>query len=444
MSPDKKPSQEYLRALRDLLAHAYPLTRARWSLEPMRQLLHRLDNPQQEMTMLQVGGTNGKGSVCAFLGAMLKQAQVPYGVFTSPHLSCMRERIALCGNSISETLFCQVHAQVCHETRHVRAAVSLFERLLAMALLAFARQGVRVAVLEVGLGGRLDATTAVTPHACAITSISHDHTHLLGKTLRHIAQEKAGIFKRGVPVITTAQVPQVSAVLRRQAVAANTQLFTVGRQIRLFACHDHVQVCWGNNTILPRCRPALVGHHQRIHAAVAAALLTATDEVSQLHARKRGAETAVWPGRYEWLRVGQAPVLLDGAHNPAALLQLAACLRQDERLAGRPVVAIVGLSEGHNPSRCAHVWQEHMPPISHVLTVSSRTAWRHCLSSAAVAHLLTRQGVPRVQAMGCVASALAAATNWARRNNGCVLVTGSLYLVGHARALALRTAYDVQ
>ncbi|MEM7589119.1 MAG: Mur ligase family protein [Myxococcota bacterium] len=439
----RKPSREYLHAMHDLLTYAYPLTQARWSLDPMKQLLHRLD-PHRGMTILQVGGTNGKGSVCAFLGSMLRQARIPYGVFTSPHLSCMRERIVLNGEAISEHLFCQVYAQVQREARYVKPVVSLFERLLAMALLAFTHQRVQVAILEVGLGGRLDATTAVKPHACAITSISYDHMHLLGKTLTRIAQEKAGIFKQGVPIITSPQSPQISCVLRDKARAVKTQLFEVGKQIRLSKCHDHVQAHWSSKIILPRCRPALFGCHQHTHAAVASALLTTVDLVPQLHVRKRGVQTAVWPGRYEWLRVGQAPVLLDGAHNAGALMQLATCLKRDNRLANRPLVAIVGFSGGHNLADCVKVWQKHMPPILRLFAVSPRTTLQCCLSSHAVAHVLMQHGVSGVQVVGCVTSALVAATNWARRNNACVLVTGSLYLVGQVRALALRTACDSQ
>lgn len=390
-------------------------------LERMTALCAALGNPQLQYTTLHVAGTKGKGSTCAIAASMLRAAGLRVGLTTSPHLLCARERIVIDDAMIDEDTFVALAARVEAAAQTLPATLdtpSFFERLTAMAFCAFAEARVDVAVVEVGLGGRLDATNVVQPVACAITRLGLDHTEFLGPTLVHIAREKAGIIKRGVPVVTSPQQPEALAVLQQQAQAMHASLEVVD------AGHAPPTT--------------LRGAHQQENAAVAAALVRCSGLVLDDRVLTQGAAQARWPGRYETV-CAQPLVLIDGAHDGIASEALALTLLSDERLHQRPLHLVVGMSSGHDP-------HEVLSPLV-VVTWASATATRaehpRALPTVDVEAAL-QHALGQGSSIERVSVALDVAMARARVDGGVVVVTGSLFVVGEARGLFFDMPADQQ
>jgi dihydrofolate synthase/folylpolyglutamate synthase len=307
-----------------------------------------LGNPHLAVPVLHVAGTNGKGSTCAFAEAALRAAGLRTGLYTSPHLVHFCERIRIGGEPIGEQYAAQLLEEI---VRHVPWALrddglTFFELATAMAFLAFARERVQIAVVEVGLGGRLDATNVVEPLACAVAPIGLDHMQWLGPTLAHVAAEKAGILKRGAPAVSAGQPRAAADVLARRAAELGIPLWRPGRDY-VYESRDVGPFCYagprgfrvslrereevvggGEDGARPPCSAetvarwasgglALLGHHQRENAALACALVQIAAErgvpVRPEHLRV-GLRTARWPGRLEVVAANPL-VLVDGAHN---------------------------------------------------------------------------------------------------------------------------------
>ena len=354
-------------------------------LDRMRALLSDLGNPERYMKIFHVAGTNGKGSTCAYLDAMLGEAGIRRGLYTSPHLNCARERICIDGKMVSEEDW------VAAEQR-VGLDGTFFERLTAMALLIFAQKGVEVAVLEVGLGGRLDATNVVTPIVCGITQIDLDHTAILGDTIEQIKFEKSGIIKPGIPVVT-------------------------------YMIEGHVKPWLPNNIV-----PGLHGTHQHDNAAIAWKMIDVSGLIPDFDTCKRGIEHAKWPGRYE-IVCRDPVVILDGAHNPGGLRNLVANIRDD-----KPIVVVVGMTEGHAHREMAQI----LETLTNKIYVCEAKAPRACPSAELVTVFERSQKFVSVQ------DAVAAAIEEAKKIQARVIVTGSLYVVGEARALFFDVPCDLQ
>ncbi len=390
-------------------------------LERMSALCTALGNPQLHYKTLHVAGTKGKGSTCAVASSMLRAAGLRVGLTTSPHLLCARERIVIDDAMIDEATFVVLAARVDAAAQALPTMLetpSFFERLTAMAFCAFADARVDVAVVEVGLGGRLDATNVVQPVACAITRLGLDHTEFLGPTVVHIAREKAGIIKHGVPVVTAPQHPEALAVLQQQAQARQAPL-------------EIVDVGHAPST-------QLRGAHQQENAAVAAALVRCSGLVLDDRLLTQGAGQAAWPGRYETV-CAQPLVIIDGAHDGIAAEALALTLGDDERLRDRPLHLVVGMSSGHEP-------HDVVVPLA-VVAWASATATRaehpRALSDVDVAAAL-RLALGHGVAIETVSAALDAALARARADGGAVVVTGSLFVVGEARGVFFDMPADPQ
>jgi dihydrofolate synthase/folylpolyglutamate synthase len=295
-------------------------------LERIRSLLSRLGDPQEAYPVALVGGTNGKGSAARALAAILEEAGLKVGLYTSPHLVEFAERIAVQGRPIPQAKLWETAEEV--RPLAERVGASFFEAATAMALLHFAREGVEFAVLEVGLGGRLDATNAAEPVLSLVTNIGHDHLEVLGPTLKDVAREKAGILRRGVPALTAARGEGLAA-LKAEAQARGTPLWVLGEAF-------HVEGVEGGEGGLGftlrlraearRLRARLLGPHQAENlalAALAGRLLGASWE-----AVERGLLKAESPGRLQRLPwPGGGELLLDGAHNPEGAQALREALR---------------------------------------------------------------------------------------------------------------------
>ncbi len=242
-------------------------------LARMREACALLGNPERSAPVLHVAGTNGKGSTCAFAEAALRAAGLRTGLYTSPHLSHFCERIRIGGEPISEERACELLEEVRAQVPWALGdpGLTFFEIVTLMAFAAF--RGVDVMVVEVGLGGRLDATNVVSPRACAVTPLGLDHVQYLGPTLARIAAEKAGIIKAGAPAVSAGQPREAAQVLQQSADAAGVPLWRPGRDYR-FESRDVRPFCYAGPRWVVRAGDlALAGHHQRTNAALACALL---------------------------------------------------------------------------------------------------------------------------------------------------------------------------
>jgi dihydrofolate synthase/folylpolyglutamate synthase len=280
--------------------------------ERVRQLLEALGNPQRCCRCFHIAGTNGKGSVAAFSASILKAAGIRVGLYTSPHLVDFRERIQLHGEMISlEDLEAGIR-RLQSVTHGWKTLPTFFELITALAFDYFARKQCEAVVLETGLGGRLDATNLATNKiACAITSIGLDHQEWLGSTLAAIAQEKAGIMRSGVPIVTGPQPAEVMKVLKEEAVRLNAPFMMV------------------EEPVAPETGIGLEGSYQRWNAALALKLVQQGPWKLSREVQSFGLKTVSWPGRFQrcQLTKGQE-IILDGAHNPAAAEKLVATWKE--------------------------------------------------------------------------------------------------------------------
>src|SRR5215216_2157674 len=330
------------------LKHISELAKAEFNLDRMFALLDELDNPQAKYPIIHVAGTKGKGSVSALCASALQAAGYKTGLYTSPHLWDYVERIQINGLPIS-------HGQLIDLVEEVKPAVAktpkltTFEITTALGLLAFAKNNVDAAVIEVGLGGRLDATNIVMPKVSVITSLSYDHMAVLGNTLAQIATEKAGIIKEGVPVVSAPQIEEALQVLERIAKERNSQLILVGKDVtftRLSSSLDGQSLrlfAQSGESGSERSRSALeakiplLGFHQVENAAIAyTALKTSGIELSD-EAIQKGFAQVKWPARFEVLR-RESPVVIDSAHNRDSAKRLRETL--DEYFPEKPVILI--------------------------------------------------------------------------------------------------------
>jgi dihydrofolate synthase / folylpolyglutamate synthase len=293
-------------------------------LERIETLLESAGHPERAMTLVQVAGTNGKGSICAMLAATVQAAGRRVGLYTSPHLLDIRERIRVDGRSISEADFADGVEAL--GTLVARLDATMFEAITALALDHFAHQGVEVAVLEVGMGGRLDSTTVGRPAVEVVSRVDLDHQAYLGDTVEKIAAEKAAIIRSGTAV-SARQEPGVESVIVSRAAEARVPLLLEGRDLHARVRRSGLDGLWvdlqGPGFRFEDVRVALLGIFQSSNAllaATAAHLLGVTEA-----AIRGGLGTARWPGRFQILP-GPPPLVLDGAHNPAGARALAASL----------------------------------------------------------------------------------------------------------------------
>jgi dihydrofolate synthase/folylpolyglutamate synthase len=309
-------------------------------LERIEALLDALGRPERAYALAQIGGTNGKGSTAAMLAAILRADGRRVGLYTSPHLVSFRERIRVDGEAIAEDAV--VDGVEALGTLIARVDATVFEATTALALDHFAHERVDIAVLEVGLGGRVDATTVGRPVVAALGPIDFDHREFLGDTLEAIAAEKAAIFRSGT-AISAAQPPEAAAVVVAHAARAGVPLLMEDRELsvtlRARSLDGQRIDCAGPGWRLDDLRLGLLGAYQPGNAllAVTAARVLAADE----RAIREGLERARWPGRFEVRRRRGGWLVLDGAHNPAGARALAASL--ETYFGAAPTTFVVGV-----------------------------------------------------------------------------------------------------
>lgn len=390
---------------------------AKLGLDRISTLLEALGNPHRACRWIHVAGTNGKGSTSAMIEAGLRASGVRTGLYISPHLVQPTERIQIAGQPVSEEQFAQAFGQV-HETAVRMLAEgtldmhpTYFESVTAMAFLLFAAGHVHTAVLEVGLGGRLDATNVVTPELCVITPIDYDHQVFLGDTIEQIAGEKAGILKPGVPAVFAEQRPEAEAVLRAHAQG----LYKLSRD---WAITDLAIDARGSRFRLrgvPVTCP-LAGEHQVENARVAAIAL------AELGVSPEGIAAARWPARLE--RVSERPeIIIDGAHNPAGVRALVSYIRRFY-LGSRRIWIVYGALRDKAVAEMASL----LFPLADRLILTAPSNTRAMIPEDIAA--------PGASITHSIAEAIDLLRQAAPED--VIFITGSLYLAGEARALLVK------
>lgn len=417
-----------------------------FDLTRMDRLVTALGDPHRKFASIHIAGTKGKGSTAAMIESVLRAAPYSTGLYTSPHLHTFRERIRVNGEMISQ-------ADVVAGIERIKPIaddlhrVTTFEVMTALAFDYFARRGVQFAALEVGLGGRLDATNIVLPRVAVITSISYDHTAILGNTLTEIANEKAGIIKPGLPAVTSPQYDEALRTIQTVALERSAPLVTVASDLRF-------QVGGIRSQVLPKsqrldgqsfdwvrhftshvatliCRVPLLGQHQLLNAATALAALSVLQEqgvVLRDEPIRAGLAKVQWPGRFEIL--SRAPFLIvDGAHNADSIRQLVQTIRK--HLPGAALHVIFGAS---NDKDIRGMFRELVPQAASLILTRStnpRAADPGILAGLAATFNVEPTITPDLPA------ALGEAHRRAHLAD-VICVTGSLFVVAEARAAWLR------
>ncbi|MDQ2775648.1 MAG: bifunctional folylpolyglutamate synthase/dihydrofolate synthase [Acidobacteriota bacterium] len=396
---------------------------AKWGLERMRTLLEELGNPERGQRFVHVAGTNGKGSTCAMIASVLRHAGLRTGLNTSPHLSEPTERIQIDGQAISDDEFSRVF-EVVHaaaekllEEGRIDGHPSYFETVTAMALLVF-HDRCEISVIEVGLGGRLDATNVIAPALTVITPIAFDHESFLGNTIELIASEKAGIIKAGVAVVSSRQSDAAEVVINERARELGCRVVRAADA----EIADVSATAYGSSFVLDGApyECSLPGRHQ-IENAVAA-ILACRELGIENEAIQKGLGNARWPGRLEL--VSRNPdFVLDGAHNPAGAQALASYIR--EFCSDRPVWIVYGAMR----DKAIEEVTAQLFPLADRLILTAPDFSRALRPGAIL--------VAHEHSDAVIAATVEDAIEAARSapHHTVVFFTGSLYLVGQAREL---------
>ena len=398
-------------------------------LTNMRAVMARIGNPQDQLAMVHVAGTNGKGSTCAMLERTLREAGYTTGLYTSPYIERYNERIRIGGKPIDGEKLANLVEQVwpvIEDCRTEGLCITEFELGTVLALLAFAQEKVDIAIIEVGLGGRLDPTNIIHPLVSVITNVGMDHMHFLGNTREEIAMEKAGIMKPGTPVVLGWQEEDIRAVLLNAAGRLDIPV--------LEPMAEHVRETSRSvafdamlpNEMIKDMRLSLIGRHQADNAAAALGALHVLkargyDRITESAIRSAFADVH-WPGRLEFF----GGVLLDGAHNEPGVKAL--CAYMEKWLPKEKTVLLTGMMEDKDVERMTAMLAPRVSRVVATQPAVPRAMAADRLAQAFCAHGAAAHAVADPKAALAHARALAG-------KDGTVLCAGSLYLIGEIRTL---------
>jgi dihydrofolate synthase / folylpolyglutamate synthase len=418
----------------------------KFGLENISILAEALGQPQRAAPCAHIAGTNGKGSTAAMLESILRTADLLTGLYTSPHLERINERIRINGENISDEDFAAAWTRVHTAIEALMAAGKLtahptfFECVTAMAFLTFARQTVDFAVYEVGLGGRLDATNIVVPEIAIITPVDFDHENFLGHSIAEIAAEKAGIIKPGAWVVSASERPEARAVIAKRCAEMDARLVEVDSAARLEEVQNEngyylAAAMFTHSRKNLKLAPALPGRFQlrnALTAAIGACLLAERGFPINDEAIERGIASAKWPGRLE--RVGSHPdTYLDGAHNPSGARELLKFW--DENYSDRRIFLVYGAMRDKAVDEIAGLL---FPRADTVILTEPRQP--RAVSAPLLAEM-TGHLAKHFQVIPDPAKALETAIELANSTSA-IFATGSLYLVGDLRAYWHRRIAD--
>lgn len=440
---DYASAVRYLLSLGRELAAPTQAAAAKFDLENTNVLLERLGRPDRAYPTVHIAGTNGKGSTAAFVESILRHAGFRTGLNTSPHLERINERFRINGEEISDEQFAEtftrIHAvieELLAEGK-LRAHPTYFECVTALAFEVFARERVEFGVIEVGLGGRLDATNIITPVVSIITTIDFDHENFLGHSLQEIAGEKAGILKYGVPVVCAPQLLEAGESLRQRAkelccsLVETAEAFQIDRETMEGGCEraQVTELATGKQFSLAPQLPGRFQLQNALNAVAAARVLQAKLFRISDQDIERGIAEAQWPGRLEKLQ-SRPDVYLDGAHNPGAARELAHFL--EENFAGRRVFLIYGAMRDKAVDEVTGLL---FPRASEVILTQPNNP--RAISATQLAQMAGHHAA-HFLVIGNAENALEQAIAKVRPEDA-IFVTGSLYLVGQLRHAWRRT-----
>lgn len=435
-------------------------------LQNITKLLEILGNPHREMNIIHVAGTNGKGSTCAIIDSVLRSAGYRVGLYTSPYLEIFNERMRIDGKNISDEdlarLTQKVQEAVFYMREHDLGSPTEFEVVTAIGFLYFKEQAVDFLILEVGMGGRLDATNVITPLVSVITPISYDHQQYLGDTLSDIAREKCGIIKPGIPVISAPQEPEAMKVIEETCQSRKCTLIKVWGQRKDSIVDDCITYDFLQDDLngtsfnlktpkhtYEKLQIRLLGHHQVDNAATAIAAIETLELYGVVIAKDaiyQGLENAHWSGRLEVLR--QSPtVLIDGAHNIAGIRTLKDTL--NKHFTQKRKILVLGILGDKDYT---HMLDEIIPIANTVITTApdnpralsakelAESIWKAFPDKAvrgqdmAKANLSLRQNIIRIYSRENIKDAINLANTLAEPED-MIIYAGSLYMIGSVRTL---------
>ena len=407
------------------LKHSSELAKADFNLDRMFALMKSLGNPQNKYPSIHVAGTKGKGSTSALCASALQAAGYMVGLYTSPHLEDYVERIQINSEPVSHEQLVKLVEEIKPHVARIEK-LTTFEITTALAFMAFAKYGVNAAVFEVGLGGRLDATNVMVPKVSVITSLSYDHTAVLGNTLALIAGEKAGIIKDGVPVVSSLQKDEAFEVLERAATLKKSSLTLIGHDIKFVLIESSLsgqrfslQPSTFKPSNLQTFSIPLLGSHQIENAATAYAALKASGIPITDEQIRKGFSQVKWHARFEVAR-RDPPVIFDSAHNQDSFARLSETLQT--YFPGKQVYLIFGASEDKN---IPGMFAEMKPKIRKIII--TRADHPRALEVEKIQSLAEQAGVES-EAVVPVKDALARALELSSNDGSIVLSAGSIFV----------------
>lgn len=396
-----------------------------FGLDNIKSILNAINNPQEKLPFIHIAGTNGKGSVASMLSSILKCSGYRVGKYTSPHLIRFNERIVVDEKAIDDREVCELAESIKDriEKQGIGKNFSYFDFTTAMAFEYFYRQGVDIAVIEVGLGGRLDSTNVINPILCVITNVEIDHTDFLGVTVEEIAKEKAGIIKRDIPVITGASGIALE-VIEKRASELGSPVCRKDYEFSYRKIKEHTIEFSYKDKIYKDVFVNLKGDHQLFNASLALCAVCVLEEKG-FHVTHDGIYGGLakidWPGRLEKIR--EAPeIILDGAHNTHAIKALIKFMREHYR--ERKKVIIFGVMADKDYKGMLNEITSEVDTIIFTMAETRR----------ALSPYILAKFVDKCYITDCVLDALKTAKHIAREDD-VILVTGSLYIVGEAKKL---------
>jgi dihydrofolate synthase/folylpolyglutamate synthase len=395
-------------------------------LDVIRSILQDLNNPHQNYNSIHIAGTNGKGSIASALSSVLRSCGYRVGLYTSPHLVHFNERICINNQPIPNERILAAYNAVKH-AHHGDREPTFFEYTTAMAFHEFKEQGVDWAVIETGMGGRLDATNILTPAISIITNLSIEHREYLGHTLVQIAQEKGGIIKREIPLVTGVKQKSALQVLEQIAHSHNAPVYRLGRHFRVRRCPDNTFNFYGRHHRWLKMQTSLSGNYQIDNAGMVLAACEILSEENKLDLPLEGIRAGLknnrWPGRLEV--VSHKPyIILDGAHNLIAARNLAKFLA--DRFANKSITLVVGILDDKPYKAILETLLAHCDHLILTRPTIDRALAPETLYETAQKH------TARIDIIGTVEEALRFATETVS-SEGIVCVAGSLYVVGEAK-----------
>lgn len=429
---------------------ALQMHKIKLGLEAMQSFLEKVGRPESTLKFVHIAGTNGKGSVCAALSSVLGRAGYRVGVYTSPHLSSVRERFRIGNEYITEDSFARLGTKICQILGTDQ--ITYFEFTTALGLLWFAESEVDIVLLETGLGGRLDATNVVTPLVSVITSVSMDHEAYLGNTLGEIAGEKAGIVKSGVPVVSSAIHAEVAPVVENAASKLKAQLYSLGNDFNYSVKDDNTWAWLGRDTLqnveigaLKCSRSSVIQQENDAVAITVLLLLRQHNFITNESQIRSGLADVSWPGRMEYfeqyyvaarentqgIKNGEKNLsyLLDGAHNLAGVQNMSKTLA--ERFTYKKAIGIWGAMSDKDLSGTLG---SIMPLLDTVIL--TQPDGERSATPESIYTLLTKEQQSRARCVATVEEALRSAQDIATEGD-IIVIGGSLYLIGAMRYLLL-------